>query len=395
MSKTTVSIVRFGKNPTYAEIEANVRKAIELAGGLGKISKGDLVLVKPNICSPAAPGNGQVTNPHVAKAVADMAREAGARVIIAESSGVLDKDTEASFKANGYAELRAMGYELVDLKAPTTPMATIKIPHGKVIKEATLPRLVVDAKLIISIPVMKTHAGQKVTLALKNLKGMLPDTWKKKLHTVYGVAPGLTDILSVLKPGFALVDGIIGQEGLGPIVGTPIEMDIFVAGRDIVAVDAVTCSIMGFDPKEVPMIVAAAEKGLGMPDLADIRVVGIPIKAVQRKFKSVEEAVQETLNMPSGLKVLIGEKACTGCRESVMFVLRDLGIMNKLDLLEGWTILAGQTSAAPRAEKDKLLLVGACTAKHKHLGKFVEGCPPPSWDVAEAITGQKLAAWHD
>ena len=259
MSATRVSIVKCPPKPNQVQIDLGVRKAIELAGGLGKLKKGASVLIKPNICSPATPGNGQVANPLVARAVADVVREHGGNPIIAESAGVLDEGTEASFQANGYAELRDQGYEVIDLKAPGTILSKVNIPNAKVLKQVTLPKIVVDADMVISIPVMKTHAGQKVTLALKNLKGMLPDTWKKKLHTVYGVAPGLVDVLSARRPGFALVDGLIGQEGLGPIVGTPIEMNIFIAGQDIVAVDAVTSAIMGFDPAEIPMTTARVQ----------------------------------------------------------------------------------------------------------------------------------------
>ena len=120
-----------------------------------------------------------------------------------------------------------------------------------------------------------------------------------------------------------------------------------------------------------------------------IEVIGASIKEVQRRFKRVEEAVEEAIPPSAMLQVLIEEKACTGCRESVLAAIHDLNEANKLDLLKGWTILAGQTQDVPKVDKEKLLLVGLCTARYKKSGTFVPGCPPWSWDIIEAATGEK------
>jgi uncharacterized protein (DUF362 family) len=388
MEKTKVSIVKGSKKPDAKEIEAIVRKAIELVGGLDGVRSGDIVLIKPNIGVPVAMGNASVTNPDVVRAIANMVRETGARAVIGESSGVMDS-TESCLRATGYDKLRTEGYELIDLKGKKLPTVKIPIPKGKALKAVTLPKIVLDAKLIISVPVMKTHGGEKVTLALKNMKGVLPDTVKKKFHTVYGVGQGVVDLLTVARPGLAVIDGIVAQEGLGPVLGTPVEMGLIIASQDPVAADAVASTVMGFDPKEIRIIDGASKAGIGTADLEKIEVVGTPIKEVQRRFKRVEEAVEETIPFPEGLQVLIDEKACTGCRGGVMIALWDLKMHNSLDKLAGWTVVAGLTEKAPKADKDKLMLVGACTAKYKKLGIYIKGCPPWPGDITSVLTGEK------
>jgi len=388
MEKTKVSIVKGPKKPNEKEIETIVRKAIELVGGLDEVKSGDIVLIKPNICAPVPPESAAITNPHVVRAIANMVREKGARAIIGESSGVMD-DTETCIRATGYDKLRTEGFEVIDLKSKKTVTTKVPIPKGKVLKAVTLPKIVLDAKLIISVPVIKTHGGEKVTMALKNMKGVLPDALKKRFHTVYGVGQGVVDLLTVVRPGLAVLDGILAQEGIGPMIGTPVEMGLIIASKDPVAADAVACTVIGFDPKEVRIIDGASKAGIGTADLKKIEVVGTPIKEVKRRFKRVEEAVAETIPFPEGFQVLIDEKACTGCRGGVMIALWELKMQNSLDKLAGWTIVAGKTKKAPKADKTRLMLVGACTAKYKNLGTFIRGCPPWPGDITSILTGEK------
>ena len=98
MGKNVVSIVKVPKNPSEKEIEANVRKAIDLVGGLTDIiSRGDTVLIKPNLCTVSPVESGVITDPRVCKAIANMIKELGAKPIIGESSSVV-ADTEEAFQ---------------------------------------------------------------------------------------------------------------------------------------------------------------------------------------------------------------------------------------------------------------------------------------------------------
>jgi len=394
MSKTKVSITRVPPKASEHQIEASVRQAIDLAGGLEDlVKKGDTVLIKPNICIPMPQEKAANTHPEIAKAIANIIRELGARAVIGESSGVAD-DTEVSIEAAGYNRLREEGYEVIDLKSQKT--TKVSVPKGKSYREIDLPAIVMEAALIISVPVMKTHVGETVTLSMKNMKGILPDKYKKLFHTTYGVTQGVVDLLTVAKPGFAIVDGILAQEGFGPLLGNPVEMNLLIAGKDAVAVDAVTANLMGFKTSEIPIVSAAEEVGIGKCKPDEIEITGTPLSEVQRRFKRPEEAFHETIPYPTGLEVIIDERACTGCRQCLFMALHDMHEASKLDKAEGMTIVAGKTDTVPDVDRSKLLLVGLCTRDYRDKGQYLKGCPVQPWDIIAAITGEKQSfSWQE
>jgi hypothetical protein len=184
----------------------------------------------------------------------------------------------------------------------------------------------------------------------------------------------------VVKPTLAIVDGIIGMEGLGPIDGDPLEMDLIIAGDDPVAVDAVTSAVMGFESLEYGCVYAAAKSGIGIADLEKIQVVGRPIAEVRRRFKRAAEAM-EAMTFPEGFKLLMDEKTCSGCRNTTMKVLLAAKAQNQLDGLAGFTMVAGKVNKLPEIDRERLMLIGACTAKYENAQLFVQGCPPNIRDI--------------
>ncbi len=173
MKRSVVAMARTPARPSREEVSAGVRKAVELAGGLGGVvSKGALVLIKPNLVAvPPSAESGACTRASVCKALADIVLELGGRPVIAESSarGI---DTEQVMEVMGYRLLRQEGYEVVDLKRTKT--VKVPVPDGVVLQEVTTFELAMEAKAIISVPVMKTHDQTDVSLSLKNLKGLAP-----------------------------------------------------------------------------------------------------------------------------------------------------------------------------------------------------------------------------
>ena len=164
MEKSKVAIVKSPEEPNEKDIEACVKKGLELCGAIDNVVKpNDTVLIKPNILAAKTVESAAITDPRICRAIADVAREAGARPVIAESSSV-GIDTEEAFRTSGYDELRKEGYEVVDLKRKGIETVKVPVPEGKSIKEVVLPRIVVDADVIISVPKMKTHDGALVTL---------------------------------------------------------------------------------------------------------------------------------------------------------------------------------------------------------------------------------------
>ena len=382
MGTPKVAVVKGPEKPSEKEIEASVRKAIELAGGLADIVKrGDKVIIKPNIVVAQSPETGANTDPRVCKVIANMVRELGAKPIIGEASSV-GQVTEEAIQAAGYGKLREEGYEVIDFTKEET--TKIPIPKGKSLKEVVLPKIVLEADVLIDVPKMKTHDQTEVTLALKNMKGILLDKGKRSLHHTFGIFQGVADLCTVVRPSLAVVDGIIAMEGLGPIAGDLVEMDLIIAGKDLVAVDAVTSKIMGFDPADHGCIGAAVASGIGVGDLDKIEVVGEPIAKVQRRFKRAVEAMG-SLPFPEDFLLLMDEKACTGCRNTVIEVLMEANTANQLDRTAGWSVVVGKLDKLPEVDRTKLLLVGACTTKFKKEGIYVEGCPPNNRDVCNGL----------
>ena len=383
--QSKVAIVKSGNRPTERKLAACVRKAVGLCGGLSDIvRRNDTVLIKPNLVAARPVASGAITDPRICKALADMVAELGATPVIAESAAV-GEDTERAFQVGGYNRLRKAGYEVIDLKRKGIKTVDVPIPAGKSMKEVTLPRIVVDADVIISVPKMKTHDAALVTLSLKNMKGVVPDNFKRRIHQVFGLFQGVVDLCSVVKPDLVVMDAIIAMEGLVPVFGDPVKMNLVLAGKDPVAVDAVASAVMGFEPYKDQIIRIAEQSGLGTADLRYIEVIGESIAGVKRSFKTRFEVLSERVNIPEGTRFIQDDKACTGCKNAVYSLLMNLEKEGRLNGLRGWTIAAGQLDKLPDNSRGKILLVGACLTKYRDKGVFIPGCPPYLRDFREFI----------
>ena len=111
---------------------------------------------------------------------------------------------------------------------------------------------------------------------------MLPDKMKFKYHA-RGISKVIVDINTVIKPHLTVIDGFVAMEGRGPTDGSPVKMDLIIAGKDPVATDATCARVMGLDPHEISHIRTANQKGIGNID--EIEVVGSSIEDVKRPFK--------------------------------------------------------------------------------------------------------------
>ncbi len=380
--KTKVSIVRGPKNPDEKQIRQMVERAIDLVGGLDDtVKKGDRVLIKPNIAYELKPGETEVSDPRVAKAVYDILVEMEARPVIAESSasGV---DGDAALKASGYGDLRDQGYHVVNLKKAKT--VSLDNPNAKVLKKAKVYKLAREVDAIISLPVIKTHDNEPATLGLKNMKGLMPDSEKKKFHSTYGLFQAIADLNLLVKPNLTIVDGIFCREGLGYPYSKEVEMDLILAGKDPVAVDTVTLLVMGFEPKQQKHAVLAEQHGIGTMDMNRIEVLGEPIEKVKRKFETAAEALGRMFNFQD-FKIISSEKMCTGCRGMMFYFLKALDDQAKLDQIKDLTFVLGEVDSLPKVEKEKLVLIGVCTERYKGLGRHVPGCPPLSSTVMSEV----------
>jgi hypothetical protein len=194
---------------------------------------------------------------------------------------------------------------------------------------------------------------------------------------------GATDLVAHFKPAFTVVDGLIGQEGMGPLLGMPVEMGLILAGRDLVAVDAIAGRVMGFAPDEVPITRAAAQRGLGTMDESEIEVVGEQVADVQRRFVRCEE--DDRIDS-QGIEVVHSEGTCTGCRNGLLSSLFDMRADGTLERARGVTVIAGPTPVPDGVPQEMLVSVGSCSLPEaKRLLRYVRGCPPNNVDIVRAL----------
>jgi uncharacterized protein (DUF362 family) len=151
-------------------------------------------------------------------------------------------------------------------------------------------KTVLAADLIVSLAKMKTHHWAGATLSMKNFFGLVPGSiygWpKNKLHYI-GIPESVVELNRTFRNTFAIVDGVIGMEGNGPIQGTPKHSGVLVMGSDLVAVDATCCRIMGIDPEKVDYLRMAADMGHVHPERIEQR--GETVASVQSNFALIEE----------------------------------------------------------------------------------------------------------
>jgi uncharacterized protein (DUF362 family) len=241
-----------------ADYNADLR-GVMLAGfrelGIGPDEiRGKRVLLKPNIVEPHI-GHPQITtNPAVVRAAIEAFLGLGASaVLLAEGPGHV-RDTFAALEVSGMREiLREDRIAFGDLNY--LPVTEITNAGGRVASPSLFfPALCRDVDWIVSMPKMKTHHWMGVTLAMKNLFGLMPGSvygWPKNAFHFWGIGNSIIDINATIKPHFAIVDGITGMEGDGPIMGTPKQTGVLVMGRNLVAVDSTCSRIMGIDPARI------------------------------------------------------------------------------------------------------------------------------------------------
>jgi len=301
-----------------AEIKKTVAEAVELAiGTLDSIIKaGDRVLIKPNLAFQAPPESHAVVDPRVVEAVVAYVKEnsKAAEVWVGDnpSLGLHVGRAAPAFKESGLEEAALRGGADKVIYFDETATVEMKIPEAKVFKYAEVFRPFLEADVVINLPKLKVHLAGTVTLGLKNWNGIIPNRHpsdqQQGTHRI-DLGQKFADLYRVRKADLTIVDAIIGMEGQGPHAGTPVEMNLIVAGQDTVAVDAVCAYIMGFDPVEIPAVRIAATEGLGEIDLGRMELVGVHPDSVRKIFKRPND---NPVGMYRGLTVII-QQTCPGC----------------------------------------------------------------------------------
>lgn len=243
---------------------------------------GKRIVLKPNLVEYR---KAQVinTDPRFIDAVIQLCKAEGAsEIIVAEGPGHW-RNVEFLVEESGLGPvLRKHGVRFVDLNHDEP----VKVPNlGRTtgLDYLYLTRTVLSADVFISLPKMKTHHWAGATLSLKNLFGTLPGIcygWPKNELHWRGIPNSIIDIAVTQTPHMAIVDGIIGMEGDGPLAGSARNSGAIVMGLDLVAVDATCCRLMKLPAERLPTLFLGHLMKLGRLAEAEIPQIGESIASM-------------------------------------------------------------------------------------------------------------------
>jgi uncharacterized protein (DUF362 family) len=252
--------------------------------------RGKTVLLKPNLVGLDPQG---MTNTH--PGVIAAAREAFLRLGCAEvligDGPAMDRDIQAVLESIRLREFAGpLARIFVDLNVDDVERVMLKTRASR-LKELYLPKTLLGADFLVSLPKLKTHHCAGVTLSLKNMFGVVPGAcygWPKNVLHWAGIDRAILDINAAVRPDFAIVDGVIGMEGNGPIQGSPKTCGVLVLGDDPVAVDSTCARVMGLAPERIKYL-ARAGTLLGHIEPGKIRQLGESIGSVLTPFAVLKE----------------------------------------------------------------------------------------------------------
>lgn len=338
-------------------------KAAELKKPLTALRIG----IKPNLVDSIPAEYGATTHPEVVAGIIEYLQALGCSNLIITEGAWVGGSTEDAFEYCGYRALsQRYGVPLKNNKKDTSFRADCA---GL---ELSLCTVVKELDFLINVPVVKGHAQTKVTCALKNLKGLLPDREKRRFHSL-GLHKPIAHLNAFLKQDFIVADHICGdpdfEEGGNPLVRNGI-----IAARDPVLLDAYAARLLGYVPEEIEYILLAAGLGVGSMDLEQLQIIVTEGEST--------EALPDTRRLLEVRYAVDAVDSCSGCYGNLlqaMLRLKEEGISLPEDLKigigQGWQGKPGAFG------------VGRCTSC---FSESVPGCPPTEEAMYEALRRKAL-----
>jgi uncharacterized protein (DUF362 family) len=250
---------------------ANTKKAIAAIGGMRKfVSPGDVVVIKPNIGHPRAPKYAVTTNPAVVGTLVSLARQAGAGKVIVMDNPVGKNDAAHCYSASRIAAaVKAAGGSMKVMGAGGYKKYAMP---GHLLKTHPLYAAIVNANVLINVPIAKQHGATGLTMAGKNMMGCTSN--RQKMHTL-GLSQSIAEINAKLRPELTVIDAMRILVRNGPSGGSLKDVRVkntVIACKDWVAADTYATRLFGKKPGAVPYIKAAANMGLGTMDLSSVTI---------------------------------------------------------------------------------------------------------------------------
>lgn len=396
----TVSIAR------YEKPYESVRLAVELSGGLPKLGHNARVFIKPNVVT-WVPGGvfpkwGVLTTSRVVEDVVKLLKDAGVgQISIGEGIVVAGAGrreiTEEAFRSLGYYQLKERyGVNLIDVF--DRPFKSVEIAEG-VTLNFNVDAL--ESDLIVDLPVLKTHAQTVVSLGIKNLKGLIDISSRKRCHSR---SDGrdlhfyVGRLFLGLPPVWTLIDGIFSNERGPGFDGMAKRMNLLIASQDLLSADKVGATILGYRPAEVPHLVHACEALKRPLDLSDVELAGEKLENLitphHYSFDYNQDNSLPLVMEKIGIKGIsywkYDDTLCTYCSFLNGVILTAIARAWKGNPWDDVEVLTGK-AMNPSGTKKHTILLGKCMSElHRdnpsiRHAVFVKGCPPKPKEVVKAF----------
>ena len=381
---TKVSLTKAG-----GDLYITLTKAIDDIGER-LVTRGDHVLIKPNLATPSDPNSGRITSSRVIEAVARYCLDSGAgRVIIGEGPSYYQSESQLRdcFTHTGVSEVaERLGIEWVLFDEHR--YRTFKKVSDCTPDEFRITEFAFACDKFINLPVLKTHYLTTVTLAMKNLKGCLKREDKPRFHYP-NLNRAVVELCQIVRPTINVIDctptGVASKFSVdSSSEGKKSGSGLLIVSSDIVATDAVGSALMGIDPAQVGTVTLGEAAGLGESDLTRIDIVGEELKRLRFKVKLPQEQLRQKFPL---LEIIGVERACSGC---LLPLLSGLFLLAEEDakLEEPLGICLG---TSPEIPQDKAyLLLGDCAQINGDELDWVGGCPPNKEELVRHLMGYML-----
>ncbi|MBI5863280.1 MAG: DUF362 domain-containing protein [Planctomycetes bacterium] len=272
------------------DLVAAIEHSLDELGVMREEIRGKRVLLKPNLVETAIGKQHINTHPAVLAAAAEVFRRRdAAEVLVAEGQGHRRDSLLVLEESGTQHAIREAKLPFFDLNHDEVE-SVANVGRWTSLSELHLPRTLLGADFIVSLPKLKTHHWAGVTCSMKNFFGVMPGIvygWPKNVLHWHGIPQSILDINAAVRPHLAIVDGIVGMEGDGPIMGTPKPVGCLIVGRNLPAVDATATRVMGLNVSGVEYLVRASGK-LGPIQEHNIRQRGETIASVRTRFQVLD-----------------------------------------------------------------------------------------------------------
>ena len=347
------------------------------------------ILIKPNLVTPQPADFGGTTHPEIVSGIIEYLQENGYDdITVAEGSWAGDSTEEAAEYCGFYALCEKYGVPFIDTKK----MPAVEVDTGRSVSAAAngggdaaglrlhVCAFLKDYDFLINVPVLKGHCQTRMTCALKNMKGLIPDSEKRRFHTL-GLHRPIAHLNTVIRQDFIVIDHICGdpsfEEG-----GDPLVRNCIMAATDPVLCDSYACRILGLSAEDVPYVGLAETLSVGTASLEKLKVITVedPCGDAER---DVPEGLSRALEVSYAVEDADSCSDCYAALTGALVRLREEGLLQKFTDAGG-KICIGQGWRGISGADGKLRVgIGDCCAG---FACHVPGCPADEDEIYRALS---------